>query len=223
MLSDLRFALRSYRRSPGFAIVAVIALALGIGANTAMFSALDAVLLRQLPYRDPGQLVMIWETNPRVGGFLAERIPGPLKNIVEWKRRSRLIDALGSFQHSQMNITGQDKPEQVEGVFSSTNFLDLLGVQPIAGRGFTAADAPKGKSQVAIISYALFDRRFNRDPSAIGKTIRVDDVNYTILGVLPREFHLPAMWEGFDQKKPDVWLAMNAAGLSNAELENRGN
>jgi predicted permease len=223
MLSDVRFALRSYRRSPGFAVVAVIALALGIGANTAMFSALDAVLLRQLPYREPDRLVMLWEANPKVGGFLAERLPAAFKNLLEWKRQSRLLEDVGYFEHSQMNVTGQDKPEQVEGVFASTNFLDLLGVQPILGRGFTASDAPKGHGQAAIISYKLFDTRFGKDRGVIGKTIRIDDVNYTVLGVLPQAFHLPAMWEGFDQKKPDVWLAMTSAGLSEPELAGRIN
>ncbi len=84
MLNGVRFALRSYLKSPGFAIVAVLALALGIGANTAMFSALDAVLLRQLPYRDPSRLVMIWESNPQIGGFLAERLPASLRNVLAW-------------------------------------------------------------------------------------------------------------------------------------------
>ena len=111
MLQDIRFAFRSYLKSPGFVVVAILALALGIGANTAMFSALDAVLLRQLPYRDPGRLVMIWESNPLVGGFLAQRLPACLKDALEWKRQSRLLADLGFFQENHVNITGQDKPE----------------------------------------------------------------------------------------------------------------
>jgi putative ABC transport system permease protein len=221
MLNDIRFALRSYLKSPGFAVVAVLALALGIGANTAMFSALDAVLLRQLPYRDPGRLVMIWESNPQIGGFLAERLPASLRNVLAWKQQSRLLTDLAYFQHSQVNLTGQDKPEQVESVAASTNFLDMLGVQAVLGREFTAADAPDKKGQVALISYSLFGRKFGKDSSAIGKTIRVDSVPYSIVGVLPPEFHLPAMWEGFDQKKPDVWLALSAVGMNDAELNAR--
>jgi putative ABC transport system permease protein len=221
MLNDIRFALRSYLKSPGFAIVAVLALALGIGANTAMFSALDAVLLRQLPYRDPGKLVMIWESNPQIGGFLAERLPAALRNALAWKQQSRLLADLAYFQHENVNITGQDKPEQVESVSASTNFLDMLGVQPVLGRGFASSDAPEKKGQVALISYSLFERKFGKDSGVIGKTIRVDSVPYSIAGVLPPEFHLPAMWEGFDQKKPDVWLALSAAGMSDAELNAR--
>jgi putative ABC transport system permease protein len=221
MLNDLRFALRSYLKSPGFAIVAVLALALGIGANTAMFSALDAVLLRQLPYRDPGRLVMIWESNPQIGGFLSERLPASLRNVLAWKEQSRLLADLAYFQHANVNITGQDKPEQVESVAASTNFLDMLGVQAVLGRGFTSADAQQKKGQVALISYALFERKFGKDSGTIGKTIRVDSVPYSIAGVLPPEFHLPAMWEGFDQKKPDVWLPLSAAGMSDAELNAR--
>ena len=223
MLQDLRFAFRSYLKTPGFVVVAVLALALGIGANTAMFSALDAVLLRQLPYRDPARLVMIWESNPLVGGFLAQRLPACLKDVLEWKRQSRLLDDLGYLQEAQVNLTGLDKPEQVQSVTASTNFLSLLGVQTMLGRGFTASDSPGKRGSVALISYAMFERKFAKDPGAIGKTIHVDEAPYTIIGVLPPEFHLPAMWEGFDQKKPDVWLTMSAAGMSDAELSGRQN
>jgi putative ABC transport system permease protein len=223
MLQDLRFAVRSYSKTPGFVVVAILALALGIGANTAMFSALDAVLLRQLPYRDPARLVMIWESNPLVGGFLAERLPACLKDALEWKRQSRLLSDLGYFQQAQVNITGQDQPEQVDSVTTSTNFLDLLGVRPELGRGFTASDSPGKRGAVAIISHTLFERKFAKDPGVIGQTIHVDEAPYTIIGVLPSEFHLPAMWEGFEQKFPDVWLAMSAAGMTEAELEGRDN
>src|SRR5882724_11943778 len=223
MLHDFRFAFRSYLKSPGFVVVAILALALGIGANTAMFSALDAVLLKQLPYRDPSRLVMIWESNPQVGGFLAQRLPASLTDALEWKRQSRLLTDLGYFQESHVNITGRDKPEQVDSVTASSNFLDLLGVQTIAGRGFTASDAPARRGSVALISYGLFERKFAKDPGAIGQTIHVDEAPYTIAGVLPPNFHLPAMWEGFDQKKPDVWLVMSPAGMTEDELAARQN
>lgn len=223
MLRDLRFAFRTYRKSPGFVIVAILALTLGIGANTAMFSALDAVLLRQLPYRDPGRLVMIWESNPLVGGFLAQRLPASLTDALEWKRRSRLLTDLGYFQEDEVNITGRDKPEQVDSVTASTNFLELLGVKPMLGRGFAASDAAGKRGSVALISYAMFERKFAKDRGVIGTTIHVGEAPYTIIGVLPAAFHLPAMWEGFDQKKPDVWMAMSAAGMSEDELEARHN
>src|SRR5579871_3981751 len=219
MLQDVRFAFRSYLKAPGFVVVAILALALGIGANTAMFSALDAVLLRQLPYKDPGRLVMIWESNPLVGGFLAQRLPACLKDVIEWKRRSRLLADLGYFQQNQVNITGRDKPEQVDSVTASSNFLGLLGVHTLLGRGFSALDTAGKRGTTAIISYALFDRKFARDRSAIGQTIHLDGAAYPIIGVLPPEFHLPAMWEGFDQKKPDVWLVQDADSMSDAELQ----
>ena len=166
MLQDVRFAFRSYLKTPGFVVVAVLALALGIGANTAMFSALDAVLLRELPYRDPGRLVMIWESNPLVGGFLAQRFPACLKDALEWKRQSRLLADLGYFRQTQVNITGQDKPEQVESVTASTNFLDLLGVQTALGRGFAASDSP-GKAWIGgRHQLCLFERKFAKDPGS---------------------------------------------------------
>jgi putative ABC transport system permease protein len=223
MLQDLRFAFRTYLKTPGFVIVAVLALALGIGANTAMFSALDAVLLRQLPYRDPSRLVMIWESNPLVGGFLAQRLPACLKDVFEWKRQSRLLDDLAYLQETRVNLTGQDKPEEVASVTASTNFLSMLGVETQLGRGFTQADSPGRRGSVVVISHALFERKFAKDPGVIGKTIHVDEAPYTIIGVLPPEFHLPSMWEGFDQMKPDVWLTMGTAGMSDAELEHRVN
>ncbi len=223
MLHDIRFAFRSYLKSPGFVVVAILALALGIGANTAMFSALDAVLLKQLPYRDPARLVMIWESNPLIGGFLAQRLPASLTDALEWKRQSRLLADLGYFREAQVNITGRDKPEQVDSVTASANFLDLLGVQTIAGRGFTASDAPGKRGSVALISYGLFERKFAKDRGAVGQTIHVDEMPYTIVGVLPPEFHLPAMWEGFDQKKPDVWLVMSPSGMTEDELAARQN
>src|ERR1017187_3124951 len=97
----------------------------------------------------------------------------------------------------------------------------MLGVQTTLGRGFVASDSPGKRGSVAVISYALFERKFAKDRSVIGKTIHVDEAPYTIIGVLPPEFHLPAMWEGFDQKKPDVWLTMSAAGMSEDELRGR--
>src|SRR5260370_23981421 len=126
---------------------------------------------------------MMWEPTPQIGGFLAERLPASLRNVLAWKQQSRLLADLAYFQHAHVNITGQDKPEQVESVAASTNFLDMLGVQAVLGRGFTSADAPEKKGQVALISYVLFERKFGKDSGVIGKTIRVDAVPYRIVGV----------------------------------------
>jgi len=222
MWNDIRFAFRSYRKSPGFTAVAALALALGIGANTVMFSAIDAVLLRQLPYRDPDRLVMIWESNPLIGDFLSGRMPAAILNIREWKRQNPFLEDLAYMgTRDAFNLTGQDRPEQVEGGIVSTNFLGLLGVQPVLGRDFQASDAPQGQGQVALISYPLFDRRFGKDRGVIGRTIHIDGAPYSVVGVLPPGFHLPSMWEGFDQKKPDVWIPIGAAGLSQAEIQQR--
>src|SRR5712671_1330956 len=113
MLQDLRYAWRALRRSPGFTFIAILALALGIGANTAIFSVVDAVLLRQLPYRDPARLVMLWERNPAIGGFLAERLPACLKNYLEWKSQSKSFESMAVMRQISLNMTGVGQPEQL--------------------------------------------------------------------------------------------------------------
>ena len=215
MLQDLRFAFRSYLKTPGFVVVAVLALALGIGANTAMFSALDAVLLRQLPYRDPrppGDDLGIEPSGRRISSPAIARRPqrrAGMEAAEPVTGRSWLFQADARRTSPARTSRNRWKASQHPPIFWS-----LLGVQTALGRGFAASDSPGKSGSVAIISHALFERKFAKDPGAIGKTIHVDEAPYTIVGVLPAEFHLPAMWEGFDQKKPDVWLTMSAAGMS---------
>jgi putative ABC transport system permease protein len=208
MLQDLRYAIRTLRKKPLFTVVAVLALALGFGANTAIFSVIDAVVLHPLPFRDADRLVAIWEKNPALEGFIAERLPAALKNYNEWKKESRSFEAMGAFNDTSLNLTGFDKPEQVTGAMATPDFFAVLGIQPTLGRAFTAQEA-SGDQRVAILSAAFHKRRFGGSRGVLGQTLTLNGAVYTIAGVLPSSFQLPALWEGLDQKKPDVWLPLN--------------
>src|SRR5437763_1319869 len=156
MLQDLTFALRSFRKSPAFTSVAVLVLALGIGANTAIFSVVDAVLLRALPYRDPDRLVMLWDSHPSLGGFLGKRTPVSMKSYLDWKEQSRSFTDMATFVNAQMDLTGRDKPERLSVAIASTNLFGLFGVPARFGRTFAPDEGLPGNNRVAILADSLF-------------------------------------------------------------------
>ena len=209
MLADLRFALRTFRRSPGLIAAAVLATALGVGANTAIFSVIQSVLLRPLPYHDSSRLVMVWEKNPIFKGFLAERLPVAGRNYVEWKRQARSFSGMAAMQEASFELTGTDKPEEVPSVRVTPDFIPLLGRTAWRGRLFLPQEAAPGKDQVALVSYAFFQRRFGADPQTVGRNIALNGKSYTVIGVLPADFHLPALFQGMDVRRPDVWLPLS--------------
>lgn len=208
MLADLRFSLRTFRRSPGLIAAAILATALGVGANTAIFSVIQAVLLRPLPYRDSARLVMLWEKNPVFKGFLAERLPVAGRNYVEWKSRTRSFSGMAAMQAIRVQLTGTDKPEDLEAVRVTPDFIPLLGRTALRGRLFLPEEAVAGRDRVALLSYAFFQRRFSGDPQILGRTVALSGKSYTVVGVLPPDFHLPALFQGFDVRRPDLWLPM---------------
>lgn len=211
MFQDLTLALRSFRKSPAFTAVAVLVLALGVGANTAIFSVVDAVLLRAFPYRDPDRLVMLWESHPSLGGFIGKRLPVSIKSFLAWKQQSQSFIDMAAFEDGHMNLTGRDKPERVQIATASTNFFNVLGVSMRFGRSFRTDEGVAGHNRVAILSDALLQRRFGGDPHVIGSSIALDGKDVTVVGVLPAEFHLPATWEGLDQSKPDLWTPLDTS------------
>ena len=181
---DVRFALRALRRSPGFAAVAILTLAVGIGANTAIFSAVNAVVLRPLPYRDPASLVFI-DISP------ATSVESWLTSA--WRERARTVTDLAGFNGpSPATLVASGEPEQVQSAFITWNFLSLLGVAPTAGRNFAEADASPGAPAVALLSHGLWMNRFGGDASIIGRTIRVSGTPVTVVGVMPPTFRFPA-------------------------------
>ena len=222
MLADLRFAFRTFRRSPGLIAAAVFATALGVGANTAIFSVIQAVLLRPLPYRDSARLVMIWEKNPVFKGILAERLPVAGRNYTEWKRQAHSFSGMAAMQQLRVQVTGTDTPEDLEAVRITPDFIPLLGRTPLRGRLFSTDETVAGNDQVALVSFAFFQRRFGADSQRLGSKIMVGGKSYTVIGVLPPDFHLPALFQGFDVRRPDIWMPMSDT-FTAAEEANRVN
>jgi predicted permease len=197
LLTDLRQSLRQIVKNPGFFAVAVTALALGIGANTAIFSAVEAVLLRPLPYFQPERLVMVWEDSSFIG--FPDNTPAPA-NYVDWKAQNTVFRDMAARQGSTMSLTGDGAPEQLYGQRVTPNFFDLLGVQPAIGRVFTAEE-DKAKEQVVLLSYNLWQRRFAGDRSVVGRAILLNNVQTKILGVMPKGFF-------FREKNVDYWMPL---------------
>jgi putative ABC transport system permease protein len=191
---DIRFGARTLRKNPGFTAVAVLTLALGIGANTAIFSLVDAVLIHPLPFRAPDQLVMLWEKPPN---FDRNSI-SPL-TLLDWKEQSRSFEAMAGVQLGNATITGKGVPEQVVAERVSGSFFDLLGVAPELGRGFAVEDEQQGHN-VAIISHSLWSRRFAGDQNVVGSSLTIDGTILTVVGVLPARFRLIGQC--------DVWMPL---------------
>src|SRR5437763_5818773 len=214
-LADLRFGARMLRKSPGFAITSIAVLALGIGANAAVFSVVDAVLLRSLPLRDPERVVMLWEKNPALGGSIGERVPSAYMNFLEWTRQATQFEAIAGFEDANFNLTSGPEPERIEGARTSANIFTLFGVQAALGTSFDSAATDPSKMRVAVITDAFFRSRFGGQRSALGQTVTLNDVAYTIVGVLPADFHLPAAREGQDQHSPKLWVPYDETATQN--------
>ena len=182
LLQDLRYGSRTLRKSPGFAAVAILTLALGIGVNTALFSVVNGVLLNPLPYPQPNQLVELWW----------DRTPGqhssvPYLNFLDWQKESTALSAVGGYLQDNMIVTGAGEPERVDGIRISANFFDLLGVKPSLGRSFRPEEDQVGAGPVALIGDGLWHRKFGSSADVLGKSITVDGTSYRIVGVVPEK------------------------------------
>ena len=188
--ADLRYALRMLRKNPGFTAVAILTLALGIGANTAIFSVLDGVILKPLPYSHPDRLALIWSELKLAG---QSRVPSSGPDLADLKSRSRLLESVGGIWVSSAALMGTGEPEQLKVGFVTDNFLSILGVPLAHGRMFTPEDNLKNAATTVILTDGLWRRRFGADPQILGKTVRLDgqDVQgVTVIGILPPEFRL---------------------------------
>ncbi|MFL6568685.1 MAG: ABC transporter permease, partial [Chthoniobacterales bacterium] len=217
LLADLRYAARILRKSRGFSLVVILVLALGIGANSAVFSVVDAVLLRSLPFRDAGRLVMVWEKNPSLGALIADRVPVALSNFLKWQERATQLESIGGFEDANFNVTGVAEPERVQGARASRNFFHVFGAEPRYGRSFDATN----EEHIAILSDAFFQRRYGGDPHILGASLTMNDIVYTIVAVLPPQFHLPATRQGQNQSKPEVWVPYDSSAPANTAEFNR--
>src|ERR1043166_3472585 len=192
MAQDIRYGVRTLRKSPGFALTSVAVLALAIGANTAMFSVLNAVLLRPLPYRSPEQLAMLWSEVPSQN--LREGRTAYM-SVEQWRRESKSFADMAVFDPVSVTLTSTDKAERISVIRVSPNFFPLLGVQPLRGRIFTAEEAEQ-RQRVALISHRFWQTRFGGLQDAIGATIELDGVFSQIIGILPAGFQFNAdVWE----------------------------
>jgi len=191
---DLRYALRMLRRNPGFSLIAVLTLALGIGANTAIFSVINGVLLRPLAFHDPDRLVMLWTDNPSYELGIHE-LPPANTDLPEWRASATSFEQIAAFQSNLADLSDDGNPERVGGIDVSANLLPMLGVQPTLGRQFSAEEEQPGKDRVVIISYALWQRRFGGAAEIVGKTITLNGVSRTVIGVMPEGFNFPRATE----------------------------
>jgi predicted permease len=204
-LQDMRFGTRMLVKNPGFAIVAVLTLALGIGANAAIFSVVDAVLLRPLAYRDADRLVTILHDGDD---------PVAVANYIDWRDQSSSFEAMGAADYWSANLSGIDSPEHILGLQVTQSLLPLLGVEPQLGRLFVAGEDQKGAEHEVILSYGLWQRRFAGDAKVVGKVITLDGQPYTVLGVMPRTFKFAPFWA----TRAEMWVP-NAFG---DRIHNRG-
>jgi putative ABC transport system permease protein len=197
-LTNLRHTFRQIAKNPGFFALAVAALALGIGANTAIFSAVEAVLLRPLPYSQPERLVVVWEDASYVG--FPNNTPAPA-NYLDWQTRNQVFVDLLATRFDTASLTGDGQPEQLSGKKVTPNFFDVLGVQPAVGRPFTGEE-DKTQTPVVVLGYNLWRRRFAGDNSIIGRSILMNGVQTKVVGVMPQDFFF------LDRKNSDYWIPM---------------
>ncbi len=209
LAQDLHYGLRMLVKNPSFTIVAVLALALGIGANSAIFSVVNTVLLRPLPYKNPGRLVMLWEEATHLG--FPKNTPSPA-NFIDWRAQNTVFEAMAAMVERSFNLTGVGEPERFDGRRVSANLFDLLGVQPQLGRAFRAEEDKPG-SRVVILSNGLWQHRFGGDPRVIGQAVSLNGESYTVIGVMPGSFQFPT-------RRDQLWVPL---AFDAKEAASRGN
>jgi predicted permease len=207
---DVRFGARTLVKNPGFTVVAVVALALGIGANSAIFSVVNTVLLRPLPYKEPEKLVMVWERGN------ADEFPinsTSAANFMDWREQNQVFEGLAVMGRASFNLTGGGEPLRVDGRRVSANLFQLLGVEPQIGRAFLPDEDAAGASPVVVLSHGLWQRRFGSDPGVVGKPLTLNGRSYTVVGVMSPQFEFPS-------RQDELWVPI---AFGPQEAANRGN
>ncbi len=212
LLQDLRFAFRWLRQRPGFALAAMLTLGLGIGANTAIFTVVNAVLIRPLPYPQPERLVMVWNKYPKMG-LARAALSGP--DFVDRRDRNRVFERLGVFADAGLNLTGGGEPERLQGIRVSEGFFPVLGVAPGAGRFFLPEEDRPGGAAVAIVGAGLWKRRFGSDPGLVGRSITLNGKPHTVVGIMPEGFAFPT-------PRTEIWVPL-ALSKETTDVSQRGN
>jgi putative ABC transport system permease protein len=199
---DIKYGIRILGRKPGFTITAVITLALGIGVNSAIFSAINAILLRPLPYKEPERLVQIWERNLKSESLTNSVSP---LNFLDWQKQSQSFEEMAGYNIWLPTLMDDSRPEEIPGSTVTANFFDTLGVAPALGRGFLPEEEQRGKNRVVIISHGLWQRRFGGDPEILGKALSLGGRDFTVIGVMPSNYRHP---EPFMQEKAELWTPL---------------
>ena len=188
---DLEHSVRSFFARPGFTLLVLVPLALGIGLNTAIFSAVYAVLLRSLPYEEPQSLVRVWEARPRMGPDAEQMAAFSLEHFRAWRDGNDVFEAMAVYRDVSFNLTGGSEPRRIEGQNASPALFSMLGVEPFLGRYFSEEEETPGKDRVVILSYGLWQRAFGAEASLVGRTVELDGLSYTVVGVMPPDFRFP--------------------------------
>jgi putative ABC transport system permease protein len=204
IIQDFRYGARILLKQPGFTVVAVITLALGIGVNTAIFSVVHGVLLRPLPFKDPERLTMVWNHGAEAAG--GDRTPLAYADLLDWRAQNKSFESIGAYQWAQLNYTGADTPIQLRGVNVTSNFLSVLGVGVQLGRDFQPSDEQVGAPESVILSDEFWHSHFAADIHVVGRTIKLDGVSANIIGVMPPHFDFPQpqiqLWKALQLQQP---------------------
>src|SRR5438270_10370486 len=190
LIQDIRYAARMLWKAPAFTLVAIIALALGIGANTVIFSVVNAVMLRPLPYPHADRLMMLFHSYPKIN--LPRATVSPI-GFLFYRDHAQSFESIGAltFYRGPQNLTASGEPERVKSVLTSAGVFPTLGVQPMLGRVFRPEEDQPGAGRVVVLSYGLWKRRFGGDPGILGQNISLDGATYTVIGVMPKGFQMP--------------------------------
>jgi putative ABC transport system permease protein len=211
MIHDLRYAVRGLLKKPLFAVLSILTLALGIGANAAIFSVVNGVLLRPLPYPQPDRLMMVWIYNPRQG---FDKDVAPYPTFADWRAQSRSFEQLAAYFGASVSLTGVGDPAQLRGARVTPSFFPTMNVQPALGRWFTEQDATAGHERVVILEHGLWGQRFGSDRSIVGRTIQLSGRPYEVVGVMPEGFHYP--------EDATLWLPLAPVDPYKQIMESRG-
>ena len=210
MIQDLKFGLRWLRKNPGFTLLSILMLAVGIGVNTAMFSVINTVLLRPLPYAEPDRIVWMNESGPEVSNRLVS-----YPNFVDWRARNQAFESMSTFRGWFVNITGGDNPETVNARLVTADYFKVMRANPMIGRSFTADDDKPGAAPVVLISYGTWQTRFASDPNVVGKQLLLDDKPHTVIGVMPESF--------VHQGPPPLWMLVGPMDWKERDVRTGGN
>jgi len=211
LLKDIGYGLRTLIKKPVFTLVVLLTLALGIGANSAIFSVVSAILVKPLPFKEPDRVIVVWESNPKLN---FPRFGASVPNYLDWKSQNKSFENIAAFRYTVFTLTGRGEPERLRGGRVSADLFKVLGVTPMLGRDFLPGEDLPNASPVVILSYGLWERNFGSDPNIVNQTLTFDDTNYTVIGVMPPGFNFPPRItvSGQTFEPADLWSRLVVQG-----------